>query len=180
MVSPYNFNDNGSVNVVRKDRHYAALGCLISKSFHQTYILPCSTENFYNQPAKFACNLNDSYKEYWDDRTYRYKDSTHHQQAGIINRLCDVARIEEDKYVVMPEVNRIQHIGIYGANRVQRKALVGETFDDRVQYLRNIIEDSKKMYDLTGSKQYNDYKIFSTKLTNWDGTLKLADKHFIS
>ncbi len=179
VISPYNFDDNGDVNAVRKDRHYAALAPLISKSFYYTYIEPCSNDAFYNNPANFVCKINEAYKKYQHDRTYRYKDSTHHQQAGLINRLADVARIEEDKFIVMPEVNRIQHIGFFGFNRPGGK-LKGETFQERYDYLKEIIKDSEKMYEASATKQYNDYKVFSSKLNDWNGTLYLADKHYIS
>ena len=179
VISPYNFDDEGSVNKVRKDRHYAALGPLISRYFYYTYLEPCSNESFYNDPVNFVCKLNDLYKEYQHDRTYRYRNAQHFAQAGLCNRLMDVARIEEGKYVVMPEVNRIQHIGIYGYNRPGGK-LNGSTFDERLADLKSVIKDPKLMYDRSATKQYNDYKAFSPKLDNWDGTLQLADKHFIS
>jgi hypothetical protein len=31
------------------------------------------------------------------------------------------------------------------------------------------------MYALSATKQYNDYKVFSPKLEEWDGTLYLGD-----
>lgn len=180
VISAYNFDDSGDVHKIRKDRHYAALAPLISKEFYYTYVEPCSCEAFYSNPAQYVCRMNDMYLDYQKDRTYRYKDSTHHQQAGLINRLMDVSRVEEGKYVVMPEVNRIQHIGIYGHNRRVGKGLIGNTLEERTEYLRAVIKDSKLMYEMAGSKEYNDYKIFSYKLDHWDGTLTLADKHFTS
>jgi len=179
IISSFNFDDNGSVNKVRMDRHYAALGPVISKKFYYTYVEPCSNEAFYNNPAGFVCDLNDLYKEYQKDRTYRYTNSEHHAQAGLINRLTDVAKIEDDMYVVMPFVNRSMHIGFTGYNRPGGK-LKGNTFEERFEDLKYVIKDAALLYDRSATKQYNDYKIFSSKLDTWDGTLTLADKHFTS
>lgn len=180
VISPYSFDDGGDVGIIRMDRHYCALAPLISKDFYERYILHCSNETYYNNHTQFVLQLNDKYKEYQHDRTYRYKDSCHNMQAGVINRLCDIARIEEDMYVVMPSVNRIQHVGIYGHNRKKGTDIPGSNFDERLESLREIIKDADKMYEMAGSKQYNDYQIFSDKLDTWDSKLKLADKHFTS
>lgn len=174
VLSAYNFDDNGAVNEVRKQNHYAALSPLIMKNFYMKYVLPCSCDIFYRNPAGFAVDLNNKYKEYWETRRYRYKDATHHAQAGILNRLTDVAEIEEDMWAIMPGVNRQTHIGMYGANRVLGKPIPGNTFEERVKSLKEIVQDADKMYDMAGSKCYNDYKIFSPKLKNWDGVLELV------
>jgi len=180
VLSPYSFTDVGSVDVVRMDRHYAALAPVISKNFYETFVYPCSNNYFYSDPATFVLKLNTIYEKYQHDRTYRYKDATHHQQAGLINRLCDVARIESGMHVVMPEISRMQHIGIYGYNRVVGKKLQGSTFEERLQHLKKVILEKDLMYDMAGSKQYNDYKVFSTSLSKWTGNIILADKHFTS
>ncbi len=180
VISAYNFNDDGAVDQIRKDRHYAALAPVISKHFYMTYIKPCSNKDYYSNPAEFVCKLNNLYKDYQKDRTYRYKDSTHYMQAGLINRLCDVARIEEGLFVVMPFVNRQIHIGFWGHNRVKNKDLQGETFEERLNYLKEVITDPKLMYDMSGSKEYNDYKSFSSKLKKWKGKLVESEKNFIS
>lgn len=172
ILSAYNFDDAGDVHEVRKDRHYAALGPLISKTFYKDYIEPCSNKRFYNSPAQFVCDLNEMYKKYQHDGTYRYKDATHHAQAGLINRLTDVAKIEEDKYVVMPFVNRIVHCGFVGFNRPGGK-LLGNSFEERLEDLKKVVKDPKLMYDRSATKQYNDYLTFSPKLASWDGSLKL-------
>lgn len=172
ILSAYNFDDNGDVHEVRKQNHYAALAPLITKEFHTKYILPCSCIDFYRNPARFAIQLNEKYKEHWASRRYRYKDSTHHAQAGIINRLTDIAEIKEDMWAILPGVNRQQHIGMYGANRNIGTPIPGNDFGERVNNLREIIKDAGKMYEMAGSKCYNDYKVFSPKLDDWDGTLR--------
>jgi hypothetical protein len=174
VLSAYNFDDAGPVNKVRRHNHYAALAPLITKDFYMKYVLPCSCDDFYNNPARFAVAMNDKYKEHWETRRYRYRDSTHHAQAGIINRLTDVAEIEEDMWAIMPNVNRQQHIGFWGANRQKNKDIPGTDFKERVENLRNIIKDPEVMLDMAGAKQYNDYKTFSSKLKGWDGTLRLV------
>ena len=42
---------------------------------------------------------------------------------------------------------------------------------ERVKNLREIIKDAAKLYDMTGAKQYNDYKVFSEKLNDWNGEI---------
>jgi len=179
VISSFNFNDSGDVHDIRLDRHYAAQAPVINKYFFNTFVRPCAKEAFYEHPAAFVCALNDLYKSYWHDRTYRYKTDMHHQQAGLINRLCDVARIEEDLNVIMPSVNRQMHIGFFGYNR-PGGSLKGSTFEERYNYLKDIIKTPESMYQATGSKQYNDYAVFSDKLLDWDGTLKWAPKNYTS
>jgi glycosyltransferase involved in cell wall biosynthesis len=180
VLSPASFDDSGDVCDVRKDRHYAALAPLISKKFFMTYVEPCADDRYYNNHHKFVLELNNLYSAYQHDRTYRFKNAQQNQQAGLINRLCDVARIEEGMSVVMPSVNRIQHIGIYGHNRRKGTDLQGNGFQERLEHLRLIIQDKDLMYAMAGSKEYNDYKIFSPKLDSWDGTLRLNESLKIS
>lgn len=172
VLSAYNFDDVGSINEVRRQNHYAALAPVIMKDFYTKYIKPCSCSNFYNNPARFAIELNEKYKEYWETKRYRYTDSSHHMQAGIINRLTDVAEIEENMWAILPGVNRQQHIGFVGHNR-PGGILPGNSFDESLNNLRKIIKDANKMYEHSATKQYNDYRTFSSKLDAWDGTLRL-------
>ena len=172
VASAYYFNDNGSVNNLIRRNHYAALAPLISKRFYNNYILPISSMTYYKDPHGFVVALDGKYK---DSDTYRYKSPMHNMQAGVINRLTDVATIEEGLTMVMPEVNRQQHIGFYGHNRPGGE-IIGNSFEERLENLRDIITDPKKLYEATGSKQYNDYKIFSPKLETWDGTLQLKKR----
>lgn len=166
--------ENASVGVVRKQHHYAAWAPLISKYFFDNYVLPNANEGFYTRPAKYVTMLNEKYKHYWKDRLYKYTNAAHHQQAGLINRLVDAAMIDEGMHVFMPEVSRVQHIGFYGSNRAKVKDIPGSTFDERVENLRIITTDVDKMYAYTGSKQYKDYNILSSKLDAWDGTLSVV------
>lgn len=173
VFSAYNFDDAGDIRDIRRKNHYAALAPVIMKDFHSRYILPCSCMDFYRNPASFAITLNEKYKEHWPTKRYRYQDSTHHAQAGIINRLTDAAEIEEDMWCIMPAVNRQIHTGFWGANRRKDKDIPGVFFRERVLNLREIVKDAEVMYSMTGSKCYNDYKTFSPKLLDWDGTLRL-------
>lgn len=174
VLSAYNFDDSGDVNEIRRQNHYCAWGSVILKGFHERYILPCSCDGFYNNPAGFAIALNEKYREHWATKKYRYTDSKHHAQAGIINRLTDVACIEEDMWCIMPGVNRQRHIGFWGFHRQKNKNIPGDTFNDRINNLKEILQDTAVMYEMAGSKCYNDYKTFSIKLEDWDGTLKLV------
>lgn len=170
VVSAYNADDNGSVNEMYKGHHYAALAPLISKEFHTDYVLPCSNKTYYTKPAQYVVNLGMKYKEHWG-KLYKYKNTTtHHEQAGLHNRLVDVAAIESDLWVYMPRVNRHQHIGYFGKNR-PGGIIPGKTYEERVENLRKIITSAEEMYKRTATKCYNDYATFSPKLDNWDGTL---------
>jgi len=172
VLSSYNKNDDGNVSEVYKGHHYAALAPLIDKQFFENYIDPCITTVYYDNKDKFIRSLG---KKYQDNKLYKYRNSPgmHNQQAGLINRLVDIALIEEDKYVVMPYINRHQHIGMYGHNRGS-KYIPGNNFKQRLANLRKMIEDATAMYEFTPAKMYNDYRIFSSKLNEWDGSLKIA------
>jgi hypothetical protein len=176
ILSPFNHIDEGEPNEVRAENHYAALAPLISKDFFNRYIHHCADDVFYKNPAAFVVELGHHYKPYWG-REYKYKDkNTHHQQAGLINRLIDIARIKDGLQVYMPKLNRQQHIGMYGHNRSKNKDLKGATFEERVNHLRNLITDADKMTSFSGDSRYQDYKTFSPKLENWDGKLKIINK----
>lgn len=168
VLSAYNHDDTGDVNKVYKGHHYAALASLINKDFFVKYINPCVSPAYYDLPVKFITSLNNKYKKWWR-KEYKLPDTRYSEQAGLINRLVDVALIEEGRHVIMPYVNRHRHIGYYGKNR-RGKNPTGNTFENRVDELRKIITDPHQMY-LLNHKQYKDYKIFSPKLDEWDGTL---------
>jgi len=172
VLAAYNGDDNGDVHELYKGHHYTALAPIISKEFFEDYIEPCITETYYrnyNTRAKFCRALAAKYK---DNKVYKYRNSpeTHNEQAGLINKLVDVALIEEGKCVITPYVNRHQHIGYFGKNR-PGGVIPGKNFEERLANLRKIITDANEMYKLSATKQYNDYKVFSPKLEEWDGTL---------
>lgn len=175
VLSPYNFDDDGDVCDIRKAHHYAALAPMITKQFFEQFVRPCATEAYYNNKPQFVMNLNERYKAHWESRRYKYKDSTHWEQAGLINRLVDVAMIEEEMHVIMPSINRQQHIGYFGKNR-PGGVIPGNNYEERLKNLREIIKSSDKMYELSSTKQYNDYKTFSHALEEWDGTLRLINE----
>jgi len=172
VISPYNKNNDGNVNKVYKGHHYAALAPLIGKDFYETYIRPNSVMEYYKNPPKYVIDLNEKYREYWGKGGYKYKDATHYMQAGLLNRLVDIAMIEEESYVIMPEVNRQIHIGYYGANR-PGGTIPGKNFAERLTNLREIIKSGDEMYKHSATKQYNDYLAFSSKLDTWNGTLEI-------
>jgi hypothetical protein len=176
ILSPFNGDDDRSVNELYKGHYYTALAPLIYKNFFNKYIKPCITEVYYKNfmtRDKFVRALA---KKYGYSSLYKYRDNpgAHNEQAGLINKLVDVALIEEGKHVIMPYVNRQQHIGYFGKNRPGGK-LPGKTFEQRLSNLREIILSADKMYELSATKQYNDYLAFSPKLEEWDGTLTLKE-----
>lgn len=176
VLSPFNKNDDGNVNEVFFGHHYAALAPLIDKEFFENYVEHCITPVYYENYAsrdRFVRALGGKYQ---DNKLYKYRTNpgAHNEQAGLINRLVDAALIEEGKYVIQPFVNRQQHIGYFGKNRPGGK-LPGKDFDERLDNLRGIIENPKIMYELSATKQYNDYLTFSPKLEEWDGTLEIKE-----
>lgn len=167
----FNHNDDGNVNEVYKSHFYCAWGALINKDFYTRYIYPCSNKTYYSNKSQFVVSLNAKYSKYWESRKYKYNNNTHWEQAGAINRLVDAIMIDEDVWTYMPKVNRQMHIGFVGKNR--NGLLPGKSFEERIINLKKIIKDPNEMYRHTKSKQYNDYKVFSTKLNGWDETLEI-------
>jgi len=174
VLSPYNYDDNGSVNEVYRGHHYAALAPLIGKKFFMDYVIYCITPVYYESYSSRDRFVKALSKKYKDNKLYKYRNSpgTHNEQAGLLNKLVDVALIEEDMAVIMPKVNRQQHIGYFGKNRPGGK-IPGNNFEERLENLREVIKDANKMYELSATKQYNDYTVFSPKLDEWDGTLNV-------
>jgi len=182
VLSPYNPDDNGNVHDIRKAHHYAALAPMITKKFFEDYVKKHITSKYYGgfgnenkdsgQRHNYIIHLNEKYRKYWGKDGYKYKDGTHNAQAGLLNRLIDVAMIEGNMYVIMPSVNRQQHIGVYGMHRPGDN-IPGSNYEERLKNLREIIKDADKMFACAGTKAYNDYRIFSSKLDEWDGTLRL-------
>lgn len=171
----YNFDNEGSVNEVYKRNHYCAWASLIDKEFYSNYIHPCSNDGYYGNQPGFATTLNNKYKEHWKSNggIYRYKDTTHYAQAGIINRLIDVSIIEKDIWSYLPRVNRQFHIGFYGLHR-PGAYIPGKTYKERLKNMRYIIGDNL-FYELTATKQYDDYLLLDPRLDDWDGTLVINE-----
>lgn len=169
VISSFNKNDDGDVHELYKGYHYAALCTTIFKKFYLDYIYPCSTPEYYNNTYGYIAELDKKYK---GNELYKYQTLAHVEQAGMINRQVDRNRIHEDGYVIMPKVNRSQHIGFTGKNR-PGGIIPGDSFEERLNSLREIIKDANKLYEFSATKQYDDYKTFSNKLENWDGTLRV-------
>lgn len=155
---------------VSRCRGYSALAPIISKEFFIKYIEPCAITTYYNDRWQFILNLS---KKYQHNKAWIYGVTKRwNEQAGLISRLVNVAEFEESMYPFGHSANRQMHIGFYGKNR--KGKLVGGSFEERLEKLRDIITLPKKMYEATKSKEYNDYVIFSSKLDSWDGTLILV------
>ena len=165
-------NSEKNVNALYKGHHYTALAPLITKSFFNRYLEVCVDPVYYKDTSsrnKFINALNYKYKKYVG-KGYKFVNDKYNEQAGLINRLVDVAFIEEDKCIITPYVSRQLHIGYYGKNRPGGK-IPGKNFDEKLVSLREIIKDPVKMYQLSTTKQYNDYLTWSPELETWDGTL---------
>lgn len=171
VLSAYNFDDAGDINEIRVRTHYAALAPLINKEFFEQYIKPNTCKEYYANRQSYVNTLDLHYSNY-GKKLYKYSNSrAHNEQAGMINRMVDIAYIEEELPVYMPAVNRQQHIGYFGKNR-PGGVIPGDDYETRLVNLRNIIKDPKAMYALSATKMYNDYKAMpEKKLANWSGTL---------
>jgi len=165
------YKEGGDINIVNKGHHYDAAGACISKGFWHKYIRVCSNEAFYKNRAQYVNKLDNLYKASFP-RPYKFKagQGQYNQQAGLINRLVDVALIEDNIYSTMVNVARVRNIGFYGRNR-PGGALIGSTFEERLEYLRGVITDRDSIYALTAAKQYTDYINFDKNLDNWDGSI---------
>ncbi len=187
IISAYNKNDDGNVNEIYKGHHYCACGPLITRKFFEEYIVKHAHADYYGTfkeehknfgvRANYINTLNETYKDHSKAKEYyKYMGSgAHNEQAGLINRLVDIALMEKDWWVIMPRVNRQQHIGYYGKNR-PGGVIPGRSYEERLENLKEIIKSSDKMYELSSTKQYNDYLTFSPKLDGWDGTLRLTNE----
>ena len=177
VLSPFCKKDDGNINHVFKRHHYAALAPLIPKQFHTDYILPHSILEYYQNEPGFIHAMDKHFAEKgYREKGYKYDFNKlqHTQQAGLHNRAVDLAMIEEDKWVINPCINRQQHIGFYGANR-GTAPIAGDSFEERVETLRDLISSPEKLYDATPAKCYNDYTAFRSELDNWDMMLELVE-----
>jgi len=177
ILSPFSKVEGDNINHVFKRHHYSALAPLIPKEFHSKYILPHSTMDYYKNEPGFIQAMDKHFNEKgYREKGYKYSvdNLQHWQQAGLHNRCVDIAMIEEDKWIVNPDINRQQHIGYVGVNR-PGGVIQGNGFEERVVSLRETIKTSEALYEATGSKQYNDYTAFRLELERWDGTLELVE-----
>lgn len=170
VLSAYNKNNDRDVHEVYRGSHYCAWGALITKNFFEDYIIHCIGQNYYADYAtrsRFVMALNERFKKYWG-KGYKFTADMHNEQAGLINRLVDIAVIQDDAYVILPRVNRQMHIGLVGKNRPG--SVPGNTYEERLANMRDIIKNNR-FFEVTQSKMYNDYLIFDERLDEWDGTL---------
>lgn len=165
-------DQSGNATIVRKGHDYSPWGPLLGKWFFMKYVLPYANEEFYENRLQAMEKLNAKYTRFFG-REYKYTDIKHGEQAGLINRLVDVAMIDDGAYVITPDLDRQIHIGFYGANRGKNK-INGLTFKGRVQNLYDMIQQ-RKLYDFAKRKKYNDYRYFSEDLASWDGKMVLMD-----
>jgi len=114
VLSAYNKDNGGNINEVYRGSHYCAWGALITKKFFMDYIIHCINPSYYESYAsrdRFVKALGEKFK---NNGLYKYRNNqgTHNEQAGMINRLVDIAAIQDGAYVILPRVNRQMHIGL--------------------------------------------------------------------
>ena len=175
-VSTYSlaiYKDDGEVNKLFRCHHYDAAGACINKKFWLDYILDCSNEDFYSNRPKFIHSLDLKYSEYYPE-LYKYKAgiSEHNQQAGLINRLVDISMIKEGYFTIKSDLSRVRNIGFYGRNR-PGAMISGDTFEQRLNNLRELVKDKSSIYEATATKRYSDYVNFDERLDSWDGSVIL-------
>jgi len=173
------YKEGGDMGKVYRGHFYDAAGALITKDFYENYVRPCSTTTFYANRPSFITAMDKQYKEHFvagkkGKYKYKYGQAEHNQQAGLINRLVDVAMIEEGYKTIKVDVSRVRNIGFYGRNR-PGSGLPGKTYEERLGFLRNIITDRNKIFAQTRTKQYTDYINFESNLSDWDGTIKIVE-----
>lgn len=177
------YKEGGAINLVHKGHFYDAAGALITKHFYENYVKHCSIPQFYNDKAKFVTALDAKYQKYWKpnksgDYKYKHGMAEHYQQAGLINRLVDVARIEEGYSTLKVDVSRVRNIGFYGRNRPGAD-LQGNNYTERLKFLRSIVNDRDSIYKLTGTKQYKDYVNFDKNLDSWEGVINFREANHV-
>jgi len=173
IVSSFSFTNSGDINKVARGNRYSALGPIIMKPFFDKYILQHVNDAYYKDDGSrisYIKNLDKQNEKYFV-KGYKYRDfsSCHNEQAGLINRLIDVAKIEGDGEILLPYISRAVHIGFYGKNRPGK--VNGNNFEERLRNIKNIIS-SKDTSRIPNSAKYGDYQRLSGKLNEWDGTLK--------
>ena len=164
----------GDTRVIRKAHHYGPWAPLLDKYFFEKYVEKHANRDYYSNRAAKVLELNKNYIQHFESGRYKFNTAVYNEQAGLINRLVDHAMIDEDMYVLTPEVPRQRNIGYYGQNR-HGGYIPGKTFTDRVNNLTNIITDPNKMCNLAKSDRFGkDYILFSEELSKWDGSIQIV------
>lgn len=165
--------NKGEVGYIRKAHHYGPWAPLIDKDFFTRYILPHANAGYYNNLSAKMVELNKPYLKYFETGQYKFKNNRFNEQAGLINRLVDHAMIDEEMYVLTPEINRERNIGYFGKNR-PGGSIPGNTLHERIKNLTVIIDTPKLMLKYAGNNSYSkDYALFNAGLDVWDGMIEV-------
>ncbi|NUK47980.1 hypothetical protein HUN82_07510 [Prosthecochloris sp. DSM 1685] len=159
-------------SAVERLHDYCPWGPLIRKDFFDTYIRPFASETYYSNRQEVITGLDKTYG-HLKDRGYKYSEGMHNEQAGLINRMADLAMIEQQRYIYAPQVDRTVHTGFYGANRGKGR-IAGLTFASRCRRLERAIRQNR-LEELNTSRRYTSYPSFSSRLQNWDGTIRIRE-----
>jgi hypothetical protein len=168
------YREGGDINKVNLGNAYDAAGACLMKEFWAKHVESHSNETFYNNRASYVNALDNAYKDYYKN-PYKFKagQGKYNQQAGLINRLVDVALLQDGYHTGIADVSRVRNIGFYGRNR-PGSGIPGNSFEERLEFLREIVHDRDKIYALTATKQYSDYVNFDTRLDMWGGTVEVV------
>ncbi|HED30533.1 MAG TPA: hypothetical protein ENN50_02335 [Prosthecochloris aestuarii] len=164
-------NPSADPSEVRWGHDYNPWGPLISKTFFNDYIRQFASEDYYRDRPTVIMELDRTYA-HLQAKGYKYAEGMHNEQAGLINRLVDLAMIEKQRYALSPSVDRTVHTGFYGANRGKGR-IPGLTFQNRCKHLARAIEGNR-LKELNTSRKYTDYPSFSPVLDNWDETVRIT------
>lgn len=160
--------NNGAPDKIVRGRDYSPLAPLISKKFWELYIGKYAKGSYYQNRKKTIIAINKKYEKYGLEKYKLFGTHQFDNHDGLINRLVDVANVEKNMYVVVPEVDRQIHIGFYGTN-TPGKDIPGDSYEERLLMLRSIIKDNR-LGEYTESSILKFYG-FSESLDQWDGSL---------
>jgi hypothetical protein len=165
-------NYEGNVHTVFKIINYDAMGSVITKEFFEKYIRQHTKDDYYSNRSHYLTKVLDNVYKH-DVKNYKFHRNIgrYNEQAGLINRLVDLARINDGMWIISPEVDRTRDIGFYGKNR--HGNLPGKTYAERLENLRTIIEDPEVMKKHT-PHYHRYYKLFNSNLDNWNGELNFT------
>ena len=173
--SSCSYKHEGDPNVVHKSNFYDAAGACLTKEWFTKYIKPLANEKFYKNRVRIICALDEKFKKHGAPK-YKYSNrpkAEHNEQAGLLNRLADVAFIKEDMHTIVPELARVRNIGFYGKNRGGTDLPAG-AYEERLEILRECVKDSRKIFSMTKYFK-DDYVDFGPPIDNWDGTITVGE-----
>jgi hypothetical protein len=164
-------SNNGDPDRITKGSDYSPWAPLINKRFWELYIMHFANGGYYQNRKRTILSINRKYEKYGYERYKMAEVNEFDNHDGLINRLVDVARIEKNLYVVVPEVDRQIHIGFYGTN-TPGKDLPGAGYEERLKILRSIVTENR-LNEYTEST-VSTFDGFSDALDRWSGSVSFG------